>query len=65
LHLAILKTIDCKRFRPPVICVETLISGTTQHIPEIPAFMQTKKYVARGPRSSTRSSSTFVDGNLI
>jgi hypothetical protein len=62
LHLAILKTIDFKRFRPAVICVETLVAGTKQHIPEIPAFMETQKYVVRG---STFVNTLFVDGNLI
>ena len=62
LHLAILKTIDFKKFRPAVICVETLIAGTNKHIPEIPAFMETEKYVARG---SSFVNTIFVDGNLI
>ena len=62
LHLAILKTMDFKRFRPVVICVETLVSGTKRHIPEIPAFMETQNYVARG---STFVNTIFVDGNLI
>jgi methyltransferase FkbM-like protein len=62
LHLAILKTIDFKRFRPAVICVETLVSGTKQHIPEIPAFMETQKYVVRG---SSFVNTILVDGHLI
>lgn len=62
LHLAILKTIDFTRFRPAVICVETLVAGTKRHIPEIPAFMATKNYVVRG---ATFVNTVFVDGNLI
>ena len=62
LHLAILKTIDFKRFRPAVICVETLVAGTKKQMPEIPAFMETQKYVVRG---STFVNTIFVDGNLI
>jgi hypothetical protein len=62
LHLAILKTIDFQKFRPAVICVETLIAGTNKHIPEIPAFMETQKYVVRG---SSFVNTIFVDGNLI
>jgi hypothetical protein len=62
LHLAILKTIDFKRYRPAVICVETLISGTKKYMPEIPTFMETQKYVARG---SSFVNTIFVDGNLI
>ena len=61
-HLAILKTIDFKQFRPTVICVETLIAGTVRHIPEIAAFMETQKYLARG---ATFVNTIFVDGNLI
>ena len=62
LHLAILKTLDFKRFRPAVICVETLVAGTKRQMPEIPAFMETQKYVVRG---STFVNTIFVDGNLI
>jgi len=62
LHLAILKTMDFKRFRPVVVCVETLVSGTKRHMPEIPAFMEMQNYVARG---STFVNTIFVDGNLI
>jgi hypothetical protein len=45
-----------------VICVETLVAGTKKQMPEIPAFMQTQKYVVRG---STFVNTIFVDGNLI
>jgi hypothetical protein len=62
LHLAILKTIDFKRFRPAVICVETLVAGTKRQMPEIPAFLEAQKYVVRG---STFVNTVFVDGNLI
>jgi hypothetical protein len=62
LHLAILKTIDFNKFRPAVICVETLIAGTNKHMPEIPAFMETQQYVARG---SSFVNTIFVDGSLI
>lgn len=62
LHLAILKTIDYQRFRPPIICVETLVSGSRQTIPEIPAFMTSQGYVARG---GSFVNTMFVDGKLI
>jgi len=62
LHLAILKTIDYQRFRPPIICVETLVSGSRQTIPEIPAFMTSQGYVERG---GSFINAIFVDGNLI
>jgi hypothetical protein len=62
LHLAILKTIDFSRFRPKVICVETLVSGTRSTIPEIPAFMETQGYVGRG---QTFVNTLFVDSALL
>ena len=62
LHLLILKAIDYDRYRPQVICVETLISGTASSIPEIPAFMESKGYVRRG---MTFVNSIFVDGELF
>lgn len=48
LHLAILKSMDFNRFRPPLICVETLVSGSRATISETPEFMASKGYVARG-----------------
>lgn len=48
LHLAILKSMDFSRFRPPLICVETLVSGGRATIREIPEFMATQGYVTRG-----------------
>jgi FkbM family methyltransferase len=62
LHLAILKTIDFGRFRPKVICVETLVSGTNRLIPEIPAFMETQEYVVRG---QTFVNTLFVDSRIL
>ena len=62
LHLAILKTIDFARFRPKVICVETLVSGTKSTIPEIPAFLEPQGYV---PRGQTFANTLFVDSALL
>lgn len=62
LDLAILKTIDFKRFRPAVICAETLVVGTPQDIPEIAAYMGTQNYVQRG---SSFVNSIFVDRSLV
>ena len=62
LDLAILKTIDFKRFRPKVICAETVICGTKRTIPEIPAFMATQGYVVRG---ETFVNTIFVDSALL
>ena len=62
LHLAILTTIDYRRFRPPIICVETLVSGSHQAIAEIPTFMTSQGYVDRG---GSFINTIFVDGSLI
>jgi hypothetical protein len=61
-HFPILKSIDYKRFRPPVICIETLVSGESRTIPEIPAFMTKQGYVARG---GSFVNTIFVDGRLL
>jgi FkbM family methyltransferase len=62
LELAILKTIDYRRFRPEVICAETLVTGTNKMIPEIAAFMETQGYVVRG---MSFVNTIFVDSKII
>ncbi len=62
LHEDILKKIDYDRFRPKVICIETLVSGTANTIPAIPAFMKKVGYVICG---STFVNSIFVDAKLF
>jgi FkbM family methyltransferase len=62
LHLAILKSIDFERFRPKVICVETLVSGTNRTDPEVPAFLEAEDYVVRG---QTFPNTIFVDSWLL
>ena len=62
LHLAILKSVDFERFRPALICVETLVSGESRTIAEIPAFMRTKGYVERG---GSFVNTIFVDSQLL
>jgi FkbM family methyltransferase len=62
LDLPILKTIDYARFRPKIICAETLVSSTTRTIPEIPAFMATVGYVARG---GSIVNTLFVDSKIL
>jgi hypothetical protein len=61
-HYPILKSIDFARFRPPVICIETLISGESRTIPEIPAFMIKQGYIARG---GSFVNTIFVDSKLL
>jgi FkbM family methyltransferase len=62
LELAILKSIDYGRFRPEIICAETLVTGTNQLVPEVAEFMQTKGYVVRG---MTLVNTIFVDSKII
>jgi hypothetical protein len=61
-HFAILKSIDFERFRPPLICVETLVSAESRTLAEIPALMTAKGYVARG---GSFVNTIFVDGKII
>jgi hypothetical protein len=62
IHFKILKSIDFARFRPPLICIETLISGESRTIPEIPAFMEKTGYVARG---GSFVNTIFVDAKIL
>lgn len=62
IHFEILKSIDFSRFRPKVICIESLVSGTARKIPEIGEFMKAKNYVERG---ATFVNSIFVDQRLL
>lgn len=62
LDLAILKTLDFDRFRPKVICAETVITGTLRHNTETAAFLGSKGYVVRG---MTHPNQVFVDGKLL
>jgi FkbM family methyltransferase len=62
LDLAILKSIDYSRFRPKVICAETLVSSTTRTRAEIPAFMTTQDYVVRG---GSFVNTVFVDSRIL
>lgn len=61
-HLAILKSIDFQRFRPKIICVETLVSGTKTVIEEIPAFLTAQGYQDRG---GSLVNTLFVDSQLL
>jgi FkbM family methyltransferase len=62
LELAILKSIDYNRFRPEVICAETLVTGTNKSSPETAAFMETQGYVVRG---MSFVNTIFVDSKII
>ena len=58
LDLAILKTLDFGRFRPRVICTETLISHTSRMAPETTEFLHGQGYEAR---AMTYANTIFVD----
>jgi FkbM family methyltransferase len=62
LDLAILRTLDFRRFRPPVVCVETLEIGTMHVIEDIGAFMRGQGYAERG---GTFVNTIFVDEQAI
>jgi FkbM family methyltransferase len=62
LDLAILKSLDYSRFRPKVICAETLVSSTTNTRPEIAEFMATRGYVVRG---GSFVNTIFVDSKIL
>lgn len=62
LHFDLVKAIDYTKFRPLVICVETLVSGTTETIPEIAQYMATQGYVERG---GSFVNSIFVDSKVL
>ncbi len=61
LDLDILKTLDFTRYRPCILCVETLVIGTTRCDTEILELMKSKDYVIRG---STFVNTIFVDNQL-
>ncbi|MBA4066537.1 MAG: FkbM family methyltransferase [Isosphaera sp.] len=57
LDLAVLKTIDFTKYRPKVICIETItVNGT--YVPEIRNFLLSKDYVVRG---ETLPNTIFLD----
>jgi hypothetical protein len=62
LDMKILETLDFGRFRPSVVCVETLIFGTKGVASEILDFMSAKGYIARG---GSFVNTIFVDGRLL
>ena len=62
LDFEILKSLDFDRFRPKIICVETLVVYTTKEDPRIRELMQSKGYTVRG---STFVNTIFVDNRLL
>lgn len=58
----ILNSIDFKRFRPKVLCIETLALGDNRTIHKIPPLMKARGYVARG---ASFVNTIFVDAKLL
>lgn len=58
LDFAVLRTLDFARFRPKVICAETIITATMRHNPDTLALMAEKGYELRG---MTHANTLFVD----
>jgi FkbM family methyltransferase len=62
LDFAVLKTLDFARFRPKVICAETLITATTKHNPDTLALLAANNYELRG---MTHPNTLFVDRRAL
>jgi FkbM family methyltransferase len=62
LDLAVLRTLDFARFRPKVVCAETLIHLTAKMDPEITKFMESQGYEVRG---MTFPNTLYVDRALL
>jgi FkbM family methyltransferase len=62
LDFAVLKTLDFARFRPKVLCVETIITTTFKLEQEIFTLMAEKGYE---PRGMTHANTIFVDKRLL
>jgi hypothetical protein len=62
MDFAVMKTLDYTRFRPKLICIETVITATMKHNPETLALMAEKGYELRG---MTHPNTLFVDKHAI
>ncbi|SRR5579883_321467 len=62
LDLAILKSLDYTRFRPKVICAETIVYSTTRMRSEILEFLSTQGYVERG---GSLVNTIFIDSKIL
>ena len=59
---AVLRTLDLARFRPKMICAETLIGNTRRHNPDTAALLTARGYEARG---MTYPNTIFVDKTVF
>jgi len=62
LDLDILKSLDFNRFRPKIVCVETLVLGIKQMETAILDLMRAKDYTIRG---ATFVNTIFVDNHIL
>ena len=62
LDLDILKSLDFNRYRPKIVCVETLVLGSHRMETEILDLMQSKEYSIRG---ATFVNTIFVDNHIL
>ncbi len=62
LDFAVMKTLDYTRFRPKLICIETIITATLKHNPETLALLAEKGYELRG---MTHANTLFVDKRAL
>jgi FkbM family methyltransferase len=62
LDLAILRTLDFSRFRPKVICTETLVALSMRMDPATTEFLRSKSYEVRG---MTFANTVYVDRTLL
>lgn len=62
LDLDILKTVDFTRYRPKVLCVETLVTNTKRDRPEIAEYMASRDYT---PRGGSIVNTIFIDKALL
>jgi FkbM family methyltransferase len=62
LDYAVLKTLDFAKYRPKVICAETLITNTHRHNPDITKLMTENGYEVRG---MTFANTLYIDKKLL
>jgi hypothetical protein len=62
LDLDILRTLDFSRFRPGVICAETLLTMTTGRPAPITRFLTARGYI---PRGGSLYNTIFIDARRI
>ncbi|MBI3567763.1 MAG: FkbM family methyltransferase [Gemmatimonadetes bacterium] len=62
LDLAVLESLDFDRYRPAVICVETLVVDTQRTDPRIETFLRSKNY---SPRGGSFVNTIFVANELV